>query len=288
MNADARRIDAHLHLWDRAVSEYAWLGPQLGVVNDDWSPTQAAAELVQAGMSGAVLVQAEDSRADTQYLLDVAVSQAWALGVVGWVQLDDPDKAAQDLDRWLQNPAFCGVRHLINDDSRSNFLDLPAVRASLAALARRGIPFDVHDAWPRHTGQATRLARDLPELILVFDHLGKPPRNGEELDAWQGHMEAAAALPNTVAKISGLHFRGAPLPADILRRVWDTALERFGPGRLMYGGDWPMTMAMGGYQPSWVGISQLIDDLTKSEQANILSGTATRIYRLSEPEIPRS
>lgn len=286
MSAAPRRIDAHLHLWDLAVSDYAWLGPELGVLYGDWSPEQAAAELGPAGMSGAVLVQAEDSRVDTEYLLGVAAAHPWVLGVVGWIQLDDPVAATEDLDRWLQDPAFCGVRHLINDDPRADFLDRPTVRSSLTELARRGLPFDVHDAWPRHLGQAERLARDLPELTLVIDHLGKPPLGGD-LDDWRVALAGVAAQPNSVAKLSGLPFTDAAFRADTLRRVWDTALEGFGPGRIMYGGDWPLTVRTGGYQSTWQAVSELIGELTPAEQESILAGTATRVYGLPDAPPPR-
>jgi L-fuconolactonase len=274
------RIDAHLHLWDLSVSDYAWLTPEVGVLHASWSPEQAAGELERAGMRGAVLVQAEDTRVDTQYLLDVAANNSWALGVVGWVQLDDTVAAGRDLDRWLQNPAFCGVRHLINDDPRADFLDLPTVRASLGDLARRGLPFDLHDAWPRHLGRAEPLAHALPELTVVIDHLGKPPRGREDFDDWRTGLACVAAHPNVVAKLSGLHSADAPFTVEALRPAWDAALENFGPARLMYGGDWPLTVPNGGYQSTWQVLSVLIGELSAAEQTQILSTTASRVYRL--------
>lgn len=274
------RIDAHMHLWDLSVSDYAWLGPQYGALYASWSPEQAARELEEASMSGAVLVQAEDSRVDTRFMLDIARAHPWVLGVVGWVQLDDPDAAVRDLEGWLEHPAFCGVRHLLNDDPRAHFLELPSVRASLAELARRGVPFDVHDAWPRHLDQAERLAADLPGLRLVIDHLAKPPRGREDFDAWRDTMARVARHPNTVAKLSALRRPDAPYTVDALRQVWEIALEQFGPDRLMYGGDWPMTVPDGGYQPTWQVLSALIGELTETEQASILSGTASRVYGL--------
>lgn len=282
MSAGPRRIDAHLHLWDLAVSDYAWLGPEMGVLHASWSPEQAWAELTASGISGAVLVQAEDTRADTQFLLDTASAHPWVLGVVGWVQLDDPVAAADDLDRWQRHPAFRGVRHLINDDPRADFLDRPSVRASLAELARRGLPFEVHDAWPRHLAQTGRLAGDLPGLTLVIDHLGKPPRGRAGMDAWTAALAAVAQNPNTVAKLSGLQNPDAPFTLDALRPVWDTALDLFGPQRLMYGGDWPLTVPTGGYQHAWEVVSELIGELSPADQLSILSGTAADVFRLGD------
>jgi L-fuconolactonase len=273
-----RRIDAHLHLWDLTVSEYGWLGPQFGPLHASWSAEQAEPELRRAGMDGAILVQAEDSLVDTQYMLDNADAHDWVLGVVGWVQLDSTDAARRDLDTWSRHPKFRGIRHLLNDDPRDEFLDLPDVRASLAEAGRRGLAFDVHDAWPRHLDRATRVAADLPDLTLVLDHLAKPPRERDDFPAWRTSLTRFAAQPNTIGKLSSLRRPDAPFTVDALRETFDLALDSFGADRLMYGGDWPMTIPDGGYQPTWEIMRSLLAELSDSEQNAILGGTAGRVY----------
>jgi L-fuconolactonase len=273
-----RRIDAHLHLWDLTVSEYGWLGPQFGPLHASWSAEQAEPELRRAGMDGAILVQAEDSLVDTQYMLDNADAHDWVLGVVGWVQLDSTDAARRDLDAWSRHPKFCGIRHLLNDDSRDEFLELPDVRESLAEVARRGLVFDVHDAWPRHLDRATRVAADLPDLTLVLDHLAKPPRGRDDFGTWQASMTRFAAQPNTIGKLSSLRRPDTAFTVDALRETVDLALDSFGADRLMYGGDWPMTIPDGGYQPTWEVMRSLLAELSDSEQSAILGGTAGRVY----------
>ncbi|MFT2817553.1 amidohydrolase family protein [Leifsonia sp. A12D58] len=274
------RIDAHLHLWNRQLGDYSWLTPELGALYADFTPGQAKVELDAAGIDSAILVQADDTLADTEHLLDVASAQPWVAGVVGWVPLDDPAAAEAALDRWQQHPAFVGVRHLVHDDPRDDFLSLPAVRQSLALLAARGVAFDVPDAWPRHLGATVALAEALPHLTIVLDHLGKPPRGTDALSAWDTQFRRLAAQPNVVAKVSGLHTVHAPFNADALRTVWDVALEAFGPGRLLYGGDWPISVTAGGYSPTWRVVSELIGELSPTEQHSILAQTATETYQL--------
>lgn len=280
MSSPVPRIDAHLHLWDRSVGEYAWLVPEFGALYADFTPAQAKAELDAAGMAGAVLVQAEDSLVDTQFMLDVATANPWVWGVVGWVNLVNPAEAEASLDLWQQHPAFVGIRHLVHDDPRDDFLSFPGVRDSLRLLAARGLAFDVPNAWPRHLGALTDVARDIPGLTVVIDHLGKPPRGTDAYPEWERQLRAASALPNAVAKFSGLGADGQPFTPDALRGVCDVALDAFGPSRLMYGGDWPMTVLSGDYQATWAVQSALISELSRDEQASILSGTATEVYRL--------
>ena len=278
-------IDSHLHVWDMETGEYAWLGPQYGELFGSFTPEMARHELASAGIAAAVLVQAEDSTRDTEHLLDVADRFGFVAGVIGWVRLDDPSQAAAQLDRFGQHPAFCGVRHLVHDDPRDEFLDLPTVRRSLALLVQRGLPFDVPDAWPRHLAGVSALAADLPDLTVVVDHLGKPPRGRDDFDAWAEALREVARRPNTVAKVSGLQVEGQPLTAEALRPVWEIALEAFGPVRLMYGGDWPMTIPSGGYQSTWQVLSSLIEELSVDEQALVLGGTARLVYGLEVADV---
>lgn len=278
-------VDTHLHLWDLKVSDYAWL-PRGSPLHATFTAARAKAELDAAGVGSAILVQAEDSRRDTEFMLRQAETNPWIRGVVGWVQLDDPDAARRQLDNLLPHPAFRGVRHLVHDDPRADFLSLPEVRRSLALLAQHCVPFDVPDAWPRHLEATVELAAALPTLRIVLDHLGKPPRGDREgFPAWRAGIAALARHPNAVAKVSGLQLPGQPLTATALRPAWETALEHFGPHRLMYGGDWPMTVPHGGYQPTWRVLRELIAELSHAERARVLHGTAAAVY--GEREVRR-
>lgn len=92
-------------------------------------------------------------------------------------------------------------------------------------------------------GQASAVARELPELTLIVDQLGKPPRVGsaDEFAQWEQQLREVAEFLNTAAKLSGLHAAGAAFTTAALTRTWEIALAAFGPGRLMFGGDWPVS-----------------------------------------------
>ena len=273
-------VDSHLHVWDLGRGGYAWLGPRHGDLHRSFLPDEARRVLAEAAIDQALLVQAEDSEADTDFMLAAAEASDVFAGVVGWVRLDDPAVAVAQLSALSGRPAFRGVRHLVHDDPRADFLELDTVRRSLGLLAEMGLPFDVPDAWPRHLDQVADLADALPDLVVVVDHLAKPPRGTDGMEHWRSSLRAVAARPNTVAKVSGLQVAGQPFTVDALRPAWETALECFGPDRLMYGGDWPMTVPAGGYLPHWRIVRALVDELAPGEQASVLAGTARRTYHL--------
>lgn len=287
MTTPTRRwIDAHLHVWDLDRSDYEWVTPALGDLYATFTPEQAREELDACSVDEAILVQAEDSERDTELMLEAAHHHRWIVGVVGWVRLDEPAIATEQLDRWQQHPAFCGVRHLLHNERRSDFLARKGVRRSLRELAQRGIPFEVPDAWPRHLTQTAELAAMLPDLQIVIDHLGKPPPAAADRHHWRAALAAAAAQPNCVAKVSGLQAPGRPFTVDELRPTWDTALELFGPERLMWGSDWPMTMSGLGYSGTWQVMSTLIHELSAAEQALLTAGTASSVYSLNRCREP--
>jgi L-fuconolactonase len=66
-----------------------------------------------------------------------------------------------------------------------------------------------------------------------------------------------------------------------LRPYYEIALASFGPERLMFGSDWPVS-TLGSPYADVVGAARaLISDLSRPEQDAILAGTARRVYRIS-------
>ncbi|MDH6182348.1 L-fuconolactonase [Microbacteriaceae bacterium SG_E_30_P1] len=277
MSLTTPRIDAHLHLWDLDPEVYTWLRPESGDLYSSFPPERIEGALVDQHIDGVILVQAADSPADTAYLLEVAAAHDWVAGVVGWVQLDDESVAVGQLDALADAHVLRGIRHLVHDDPRADFLRLPAVRASLRSVAARGLTFDVPDAWPHHLDAAAELASDIDDLTVVIDHLAKPPTDWAARQSWRRSLAAVAARPNTVAKFSGLRSAvAAGYSAATLLPLWNDALELFGPSRLMWGSDWPVSGRT--YAEIIEPILTLVVTLSDSERAAVLGGTAANVY----------
>ncbi len=88
-------------------------------------------------------------------------------------------------------------------------------------------------------------------------------------------------------KVSGLYAAtGDPddWTVDAIRPIFDHVLDAFGPDRLMYGGDWPVSLIAGGYARVWSGIDELLGGLDAADRDLILAGTARSFYSLPESE----
>lgn len=276
-----RVVDAHQHFWNPERIPTGWLGPHLGPLNRPYEYEDLAPLLAATGVDVAVLVQAEDHLQETDYLLEIAAQRPAIVGVVGWVPLDRPGEAEPLLADLRMRPGFCGVRNLIHQYPDPDWLLRPEVAQGLNLLAAADVPFDVVSVTPRHLEHVRVLSERHPELNIVIDHLGKPPIFGSP-EPWWTLIAQAAENPRVHAKLSGLYpdtFR-EPSAAD-LRPFVDRALDVFGPDRLMFGSDWPVSVLAGGYVAVWERTEQLLVGLSEDERAAVLGGTATTFYRLA-------
>jgi L-fuconolactonase len=276
-------IDAHLHLWNTGRLRYEWLQrPENAAINRTFGFEEFSARAAAAGVDRAVLVQADDSAADTEAMFEVAAAHPEIAGVVAWVPLDQPDEAAAQLDRLQARPGFAGIRNLIHDQPDPDWLLRPAVGEGLALLEGRGIPFDVISVLPRHLSHVPVLSERYPALWMVLDHLSHPPLGGADTSQWRSLVTAAAGNPLVFAKVSGLYPPDQSWTAEDLRDVVEFAVELFGPDRLMFGSDWPVAELGGGYAKVTAELFTLIGQLHPAGREGVLGGTARRFYALPD------
>jgi L-fuconolactonase len=282
-------IDAHQHLWNPARVAYDWLGPDLAPIDRAIEFPDLAPLLEATGVERTVLVQSADNAADTDYMFEVAAAHPEIAAVVGWVPLDDPAAVAERLPVLRADPAFVGIRNLIHTKPDADWLLRPDVDASLGILAAEGVPFDVVAVLPRHLEHVPTLSERQPALRMVIDHLAKPPIKAEDDGSWRTLMARAARNPRVYAKVSGLYPAAGDLgawTADDVRPYLEVALELFGAERLMFGGDWPISVLAGGYLRVWEELNRLFDELSPGDRAAILGGTAVEFYRIPADRLP--
>jgi predicted TIM-barrel fold metal-dependent hydrolase len=280
-------VDAHHHLWVRARHPQPWIDPvTMAAIDADFGVDDLAPLAGAAGVTETVVVQAVGVEAETVDLLAVAAGDDLVRGVVGWVDLT-ADDVCDRIGRLRAAPggsSLVGVRHLVQSETDPAYLDRPDVRRGIAAVGAAGLAFDLL-VRQQQIPMAARLARDLPEVRFVLDHLGKPAPGRRELADWSRDLRTLAAAPNTTAKLSGLATEtGRPSwTVEDLRPAVAHALDVFGPDRLMFGSDWPVCLLATSYQ-RWVQVvAELLEDLDAADRAAIWRQTARRCYRLGAP-----
>jgi L-fuconolactonase len=258
--------------------------PAFQPLRRSFAPDDLAPELRAAGVRYTVAIEAADGSAENEALLSNARRHEWIAGVVGWVPLAQPAELERALDARADEPAFVGVRHLVNVEPDLDWIVRPDVLKGLQVLATRGLAFDYVGILPRHLEHVPVLAQRVPDLRIVIDHLGKPPIAAGGWEPWSSLLARAARMPNVFAKVSGLDAGKADQwTAAVIAPYVDRALELFGPERLMFGSDWPVADLRGGYGKVWRETNLAFGRLSRDERDRVLGGTAVAFYRLPIP-----
>jgi len=275
------RIDAHHHFWQIGKYHYPWIEPG-GVLDRSFGPAELAPLLAQHQIDRSVLVQTIASLDETRWFLDLAETNGWIAGVVGWIDLTDANVGGT-LDELIDQNGrrLVGVRHNLHDESDDRWLLRGDVQRGLTELARRGLTYDLLIR-PRHLPVVLKLVQRQPELRMVLDHAAKPAIAKRDFDTWATALAEVAKHPRLYCKLSGLiteadrrHWQ----PAD-LKPYIDHVLALFGAERVMFGSDWPVCLLAGSYERVLDALTRNIDRLTTSERDRVLGGTATEFYGL--------
>jgi L-fuconolactonase len=247
----------------------------------DFTSDDLRPELAACGIDGTVLVQVLQLK-ETREFLEIARTVDFVRGVVGWVPLADPNATAAALEELLPSGRLVGIRHLISNESDPTWLLQPNVVESLGLLNAARIAFDAIPVNAAQMESVLELAHRLPELRIVVNHLAQPPVPEAGWDPWAAQIARAAWHPNVSMKLSAglalvLKWRWS---TDELRRYADHVLQCFGSDRVMAGSNWPPVLLAGSYREVWNGTKDLIASLSENERADVLGGTAERVYRL--------
>lgn len=193
-------------------------------------------------------------------------------------------------DRSLLNPAY---------PTSEGMMDSDGFRAGFRHLAPLGLSFDAWVLFPQ-LSRLARLARAFPDTAIVVNHCGGPLLGGsyagmdrEVFALWKSGMEALAACPNVMVKLSGLGMPSVGMGFDIPRvpstsaelsaawRPWmESCIAMFGTDRSMFASNFPADRPSYDYRTGWNAMKRVADAGSEDEKDELLRGSAVRFYRL--------
>lgn len=204
-------------------------------------------------------------------------------------------RSIRHISAWHPDPTARGSManpppHLLND---------PSFREGFAQLSPLGLAFD---AWMYHTQlpELVDLARAFPQTTIVLNHVGGAigigPYAGKR-DAvfadWKASMGELARCVNVCVKLGGLgmrlfgfDFASRPRPpssqdvAQSWRPYLEACIEAFGAERCMFESNFPVDKGTCSYAVLWNAFKHITAHASAAEKQALLSGTASRVYRL--------
>jgi L-fuconolactonase len=283
----ARIVDAHVHLWDPARTDwYPYLsaghaelkmGDVTGMSRRFDVPTYLAEssgwnveKLVNvAAATGGHSIEETlelDRRADTDGHPDAIVG--------GLPPTDSVAEAIAMLDTQLEAPRFRGVRPMGGADGH-----LPPTEV-LNALEQRGLLFEVMN----HPDQLVAVARTLEEhgdLVVVIEHTGWPRNDSDEERAlWTKGIDALGGLgTNVLCKLSGLAMPLGSMSVDVQAPWLEYAIEAFGVDRCLFASNFPVDGMHGTFDQLYEAYSAITAGLDDDARDKLFAGNAERIYR---------
>ncbi|MEY2845316.1 MAG: hypothetical protein RL076_862 [Chloroflexota bacterium] len=278
-------VDTHLHLWDPAHFRISWLDGN-DVLNKRFLAEEFAQHSrdinVEAAVYLEVAVEPQYAILEAQYINTLARQLPKIKGIVAAAPVEYGEQARTYYAALAAlGPRLKGVRRLFQGESDAQFAIRPNVIRGIEILADFGFSFDIcifHHQLPA----AVELVRRVPQVQFIVDHVAKPDIKGGVLSPWREQMSEMAALPNVVCKISGMTTEAdhaAWKPANLQPYLMHV-LDVFGEDRVMFGGDWPVSLQSTTYA-DWVHtVDSLTSHLSDKAKKKLWNSNARRIYRL--------
>jgi len=269
-------VDAHLHVWKPAPDfpdpGATTVSPQCDV------PLELFAQYMdEYGVNRGVLVQPLYPGEDNSYVADAAAGQPDRYKAVCVVDPRKPD-AADRLEYWAGERGCKGLRLRPEVPEEGEVFGRPSTFELWKAAGRLGVVVNLLTGFT-HLPAVAAMARRFPHVRVIIDHMAHPPVGAGPRTAVYRPLLSLADLPNVRVKVSGAYYCSRqPYPhqdcAELLRVLYD----QFGPGRLIWGSDFPHVLLKSGYLRSLKWLERLAPFLSGEEVWAIMGGNASRLY----------
>jgi predicted TIM-barrel fold metal-dependent hydrolase len=285
MSRPARIVDAHVHLWDPARTDwYPYLsgGRQLnmgdvtGMARRFDVPTYLA-ESAGWNVEKIVNVAAATGRHSIDETLELdrrADADGHPDALIGGIPpTDDVAEAVELLDRQQAASRFRGVRPM------GVFAGPVPADGVLAALEERGLLFELM-AHPDQLAVAADALARFDGLRVVVEHAGWPrSADDDERALWATGLAALADLGDRVAcKISGLAMPLGTMDAAVLGPWIEQTIDLFGVDRCLFASNFPVDGLHGTFDELYTTFSAVTEHLPPDDRDKLFAANAERLY----------
>jgi len=254
--ATPQMIDTHIHLYDPTRPQgVPWPAKTDAMLYKPTLPETFAAMVRPLGIMGAVVVEASAWVEDNQWVLDLAKEHRVIVGLVGHLE-PGAEAFRTNLARFAKNPLFRGIR--LNGNAIGTGVARPAFVEDLKRLADAGLMLDAIGSAAMIPALST-LTGKIPKMRIAIDHMPVEPVG------WQNSRAALRDLAKgtqVYCKVSGVLKRvdgrtveDAGAYSGALAEVWDA----FGPDRVMYGSNWPVSDKLASYETVLKVVQRYVD-----------------------------
>ena len=272
-------IDSHIHFWNYDKVRDAWITEEMQVLQKNYLPQILQPVIQRADVDGVIAVQADQSEAETNFLLRLSQNNSFIKGVVGWIDLSS-DRVEERLAYYQQFPQIKGWRHIVQAEP-DNFMLGDKFQKGISLLQKYNYTYDIL-SYPHQIKTAIELVRTFPNQKFVLDHCAKPILKEKKIGDWKNQMQTIAENKNVYCKLSGLltEAKWNQWQHEDFYPYLDIVFEAFGTERILFGSDWPVILLSGEYR-QWKNLVEFyLQKFSTSEQQNVMGNNAIKFYNL--------
>ncbi len=274
------KIDSHQHFWKYHPVKNAWINNDMKVIQRDFMPKDLLPLLKENTIGGCVAVQADQTEAETEFLLQLAAENDFIKGVVGWVNLS-AENMDERMEYFSSYKKLKGFRHIIQAEPDDDFLLRVDFCNGIKKLGKYNFTYDIL-IFTKHLPYALEMVKQFPTQKFVIDHLAKPDFKQTNFSDWEKGIKAIAQYGNVHCKVSGLVTEAdwANWRKDDFTYCLDIVTEAFGINRLMFGSDWPVSLLAATYNEAIEIVHSYYSQFSVDEQNKIWGENAINFYNL--------
>ena len=287
-------IDAHLHLWDPARLDYAWIKGK-PLFDRPYHVEDYVRDLGHVQVEAMVFLEcyADFTSGRGQYVEEVEFVEEEArrdpriMAIVPMAPLEKGKHAEPVLSDMAQfHPAVKGIRRIVEFDADPRALMLSTgFIEGVNLLEKFGMHFEINVNY-RQMQIVREFVRHIPHVPMILDHCGKPGIATGAIQQYRSDIKELAKHPNLWIKLSDL-----PVEADHaswteadLRPYIDATIETFGIERIIFAGDYPVCL-QATTLPRWVETLDIaLAGMPQADLRKFYRDNANRFYRLGLPE----
>ena len=274
------KIDSHQHFWKFDPVRDSWINDEMKVIQRDFLPEDLLPALKVNGFDGCVTVQSDQSVAENEFQLASAEKFDFIKGVVGWVDFQADDIEAQ-LEYYSQFEKLKGFRHVLQGEPQRDFMLRAAFMKGISALRKFGFTYDIL-IFPDQLEYSKQFVKAFPSQPFVIDHLAKPYIKDKKIDEWKKDISSLAQYENVYCKVSGMVTEAdwKNWKKEDFFPYIDVIVEQFGPGRIMYGSDWPVCQVAASYEQMLDIVQDYFSTFSQNERNLVFGQNASKFYSL--------
>jgi len=299
-SASARRdkdmlpiVDTHQHLWDLTQVKLAWFDPDTPegkILGHNFTPKEYAEATKGQNVVKSVYMEVdvvpEQQQKEADFIIELCKSGTTPTSAAVVSGRPNSEGFAKWARQFKDHKYVKGIRQVLHvkDTPPGYCLDKQFVKG-IQLLGELGLSFDLCIR-PAEIQDAIKLVDQCGHTRFILDHSGNAnlKHTAAEREKWKKDMTNIGGRANVMGKVSGF-IASAPARGrwtlDDLAPVVNHTLDSFGPGRVLFGGDWPVCLLGVEKYSDWAtALRTIVKDRPEDQQKKLLHDNAVKFYGL--------